>query len=244
MMTGLWWTRRGAAVSVLGTLCISGFAYGSYTLFAMSPARIAALIWLHLVLAAGLELLRPPARAQAALSATDPTLNVDLPPDTRIPGVTIRSAWQVALTLSTAFIALWVATGGPYLSNLELNTLVQHFSIRFTEQWVVAVAVLGWSVFGWSLVIGMAPLMLLTTLRSERLVALGRWVMLLVSFKVLAQGLQFLGTRLVEEVKWSEILLEESLAVSILALLLWTALLLVALYRHAAQWIMGRDRVY
>ena len=90
----------------------------------------------------------------------------------------------------------------------------------------------------------MAPLTLLTTLRSERLVALGRWVLLLVSFKVFGQGMQYLGVRLVEDVKWSDILMQEAMAVSLLAVLLWTYLIIVALYRHGAQWLMGRDRVF
>ena len=74
--------------------------------------------------------------------------------------------------------------------------------------------------------------------------ALGRWILLLVSFKVFAQGMQYLGVRLVEEVKWSDILMQEAMAVTLLAVLLWTYLIVVALYRHSAQWLMGRDRVF
>ncbi len=244
VMTGIWWTNRGVSKALLGALTFIGFAYGSHTLFGMPLSRVAALSWLHLALAAGLELLRSPVATGMAPSSSDQSLAVDIGPDDRIPGVTIRSAWQVALTLSTAFIALWVATGGPYLTNLNLDPLVSHFSVRFSDQWLVAIAVLGWSAFGWSLVVFMSPLILLTTLRSERLVALGRWAMLLVSFKILAQGLQFLGVRLVETIKWSEVLLQETLAVGVLALLLWTSLLMVALYRHTLQWLIGRDRVY
>ena len=243
-MTVQWWLTRGISKAVLGGGSLLVFAITSHHAFEMDWTRLAALAWLHLALAAGLELLRSPTATVITSNSDQHALMVDLGPDERLPGVAIKSAWQIALTLSTAFISLWVATGGPYLTNLELNALVTHFSLRFEEQWLVAIAVLGWSALGWSLVIGMAPITLLTTLRSERLVALGRWVMLLVSFKVFAQGMQYLGVRLVENVKWSDLLMQEAMAVSLLALLLWTYLIVVALYRHGAQWLMGRDRVF
>jgi hypothetical protein len=243
-MTIQWWSTQGVSKAVLGGSTLIVFSLISHHTFDMPWERLAALAWLHWALAAGLELLRSPTATVITSNSDQHALMVDLGPDERLPGVAIKSAWQIALTLSTAFVSLWVATGGPYLTNLHIDELVHHFALRFSDQWLVGIAVLGWSAVGWSLVVGMAPLTLLTTLRSERLVALGRWVLLLVSFKVFGQGMQYLGVRLVEDVKWSDILMQEAMAVSLLAVLLWTYLIIVALYRHGAQWLMGRDRVF
>ena len=154
-----------------------------------------------------------------------------------------RTAWQVTLIVGGAFLLAWSGSDGFFLKNLRLDFALRRLSHLYTEEADLAGAVAAFVVSRYALAFLPAVLFAGMTLGSQRLVALGPWLLLAGSFKLIAQSLQMLGVAFVEVEKSSDLLIQELIGMAFLLLLIGAALLVVALYRHALQWTLGRHRV-
>ena len=213
------WRQRGVrwAATTAILLLVNGWLLVDFLHF--EAWRIAGLGVLTLSLSAALRLLEPTERKS------------------------VRTAWQVTLILGIAFVGLWSVTDGFYLRNLKLSTVLKMVGTDFETEADLAAAAGRVMMLQYTMA-GIYPLVATgLTLGSSRMVHLGRWVILLASFKVFAQVLQFRGVAFVEEARTSELIIQEATGMAWLTVILWIGLLIVAFYRHAAQWVLGRDRV-
>lgn len=230
VLAGLVWARRSRIEASIGVVLLLLDGWLLHSWFEYESWRIGGFALLILSVTAGLALLEPP---------TSPTGG-----DTAEPKApNFRTAWQVTLLVGIAFLMLWSASDGFFLKNLRMEFALRRLQTRFNSEADLAAATAVLVVLRYALVV-LPPLLAAgLTLGSARLMHLGRWVVVICCFKILAQGAQTVGVQFVETTKSSELLIQETIGVAFLTLTLWSGLLFCALYRHGKQWALGRHRV-
>ena len=214
----IWWRAGHGPISLLPALVLAGAGWALIVFFGLESWRVAGFAVLCLSLTAGLRLLGKGDPARTA-------------------------AWQIALVLGVAYVALWSASDGFFLKNLRFEFALHLFAHTTADEAELAQKVTLVVMAKYALVVLIPLTAAGMALGAARLTALAPWLVLFGALKLVAQALQTLGVSFVVREKSSELLIQETIGVAFLLLVLWVGLSAVALYRRGVEWALGRERV-